>query len=738
VTRPLYAIGRSCVRYRWFVLAAWVVVAAVLVALAHHAGEDTNDNLTLPGTDSEHATTLLTQHLPSRANGTVPLVLHAKTGTLRDARYATPIQQTVQAYAKNPEVLAAVSPLSPQGKAFLGRDAKTGYISLALKLAPSDLSIDEAHDLFALADPARHGGLQVEAGGYLGQKLSKPATESSEVVGIACAMIVLLFTFGTAVAMGLPILTAIIGLGSALSVITLLGHATDVPRTAPTLATMIGLGVGIDYALFLVTRYREGVRTGMSRDEAIARAVATDGAAVVFAGITVVIAICSLALAGIPLVSVLGYASAIAVFTAVLGAITLLPAILAILGRRIDSVRLPERLHSTHADPDHSFWARAARTVTRHPVVAVVVALAILLPLAAPVFTLTLGQQDIGALSTSTTARRAYDLMSSNFGQGSNGPLLVAVQLPSPANGPNDPRLQKLEGAVLHHPNVAAVTPAALSSNRTVAVFTATAKSAPSENSTASLVKDLRSNTIPQTLGGKGNAYVGGTTASYVDLASQIGHKLPFLIAVVIALSFLVLLLAFHSVVIPLQAAVMNLVSVGASYGVLTAIFEHGWGIGIVGLDHSVPIVSFVPLMMFAVLFGLSMDYEVFLMSHIQEAYKATRDNTESVVRGLATSGRVITSAALIMVSVFASFILNGDPTIKQFGVGLAVAVALDATIVRCLLVPALMVLMHGANWYLPGWLGRVLPSMNLEGEEFFAGRDAAERATPATPATPA
>ena len=738
MTRALYALGSFCVRFRWPVVAVWLVIAAVLIGLAKHAGEDTNDNLKLPGTNSDRATEILAQRFPSNANGSLPLVLHARSGKLTDSRYAAAVSETVKAYANDPAVSSAVSPLSEQGQAFLSKDAKTGYISLALKLSPSDLSTDEAQDLFALADPARDAGLQVEAGGYLGQKLSKPATESSEAIGLSIAVIVLLLTFGTAVAMSVPIITAILGLATSLSVITLLEHVAEVPRTAPTLAIMLGLGVGIDYALFLLSRHREQMRGGMACNESVARAVATDGAAVVFAGTTVVIAICSLAIAGIPLVSLLGFVSAIAVATAVVAAVTFLPALLALLGPRIESLRVRGRHREEPSDPRQSAWYHFGREVTGHPVVAVVLALAILVPLALPVISLTLGQQDVGSLSTSTTARRAYDLVKESFGQGTNGPLLVAVELKNAAKGPQDSRLTKLEQAVASQTDVASVTPASLNPDRTVAVFSAVPRSAPSDNSTAELVKHLRSQTIPDALpASAGSAYVGGTTASYVDLASQIAKKLPLLIGIVILLSFLVLMIAFRSLLIPFKAALMNLISVAAAYGVLTALFEKGWGIGIVGLEHAVPVVSFVPLMMFAVLFGLSMDYEVFLMNHVQEAYKRTHDNTEAVLIGLATSGGVITSAALIMVSVFASFVLNGDPVVKQFGVGLAVAVALDATIVRCVLVPALMVLAHEANWWFPSWLARGLPPLNLQGEEFFAARDSAAAPAPAPATTP-
>src|SRR5215467_3163378 len=559
-------------------------------------------------------------------------------------------------------------------------------------------------------------------------------------------MVILTLTFGTVVAMLLPILTAILALASTLSIITILGHAITVSTVAPTLATMIGLGVGIDYALFIVTRHFRGLKDGLDLRESIARAVATSGGAVAFAGGTVTIALVSLAVAGIPLVTTMGLMAAVAVVVAVLAALTLLPAMLAVIGPRINALRVRGRHPADH--PKQGLWARWAAGVVRRPVISTLVALAILIPLAVPLLSLTLGQKDVAALSTSTTARRAYDLISDSFGAGVNGPLLVAVSLGSPAQASSsgsassqgsagsqgeaggdprasDPRLQTLEKDVSQTPGVTAVTPVQIDKAGTTAYFNAIATTGPAEQATANLVSKLRSSVIPDAEKGTNmRAYVGGSTASNVDLASDISSKLLLQILVVIALSFLLLMLAFRSVVIPAQAAVMNLLSIGAAYGVLVVIFQFGWLHSLIGLDSAVPIVSYVPLFMFAVLFGLSMDYEVFLVSQIKEHADAGEGAKRAVVSGLVTSGRVITAAATIMVFVFGSFVLNGDPTVKQFGIGLAVAVILDATVVRCLLVPAVMVLMGRANWYLPRWLGRVLPRISIEGAEYFTGRE--------------
>jgi putative drug exporter of the RND superfamily len=729
MTPLLYSLGGSCVRHRRLVLALWLVVFAVLAVAARSAGPDLNDNLTLPGTDSQRATDLLNAKFPSQANGTNPVVLRAPAGAkLTDSKYKQPIDATVAAFKKDPDVRDATSPLDQAS--LLAKDQRTGYIALNLRASPSDLTQDDAQRIIDEADPLRSAGLAVSFGGYLGQKVSKPETHSSEVVGLGMAVLVLLLTFGTVVAMGLPIVTAIVGLVSGLSIITLLSHVAEVPTVAPTLATMIGLGVGIDYALFIVTRHQAQRRAGMATSESIARAAATSGGAVVFAGTTVMVALLSLAVVDIPLVTTLGYTSALVVLVAVAAAITLLPAILGMVGDNIDRLALPHR-RGPRDDHPHG-WERWARLVARRPLPSALLAVLVLAALALPTLDLYLGQQDNGALPTSTESRQAYDGLTAGFGVGANGPLLVSVDLSAqPATQKaSDPRLQSLRTDIAKTAGVAAVSQPVVNSAGTAAILNVTPSTGPSDRATEQLVRRLRDDTIPQATRGTGmTADVGGTTAGYVDLADEISGRLIVTIAVVVGLSFLLLLLAFRSVVIPLTAGLMNLISIGAAFGVVTAVFEKGWGVGIVGLQDEVAIVSFVPLMMFAILFGLSMDYEVFLMTHIKEAWDRTRDNREAVIEGVAHTGRVITSAALIMVSVFFAFVINGDPTVKQFGVGMGVAVAVDATLVRCLLVPAVMTLLGRSNWWFPGWLDRVVPDFSIEGDAWFRERDAAAAA---------
>ena len=782
MTGPLYAIGRFAARHGWLVVGVWIVVAAGLVIAAGVFGKPTNNDLTIPGSDSTKATDLLDAKLPNKANGTVPIALKATKGRLDQGANKTAVKQVVQNYKEDPEVRSVVSPYSDAGADDITKDGVYAYISLTLRDGSDTLEEDEAEQLIALSDPAEKAGIEVAAGAYLGSAVSSPGTESSELVGIAVAIIVLLFAFGTAAAMPIPILTAIFGLSAGLSLIGLLGHVVSVPSIAATLGTMLGLGVGIDYALFIVTRHRGFMAEGHDVREAAARATATSGGAVLFAGGTVVIALLSLYFSGLPIVRALGYSAAIVVAVSVTTALTLLPAVLSLLGERINSLKLPFGGHP-HDDQPHG-WARWAREVGKRPWVAAVAGIAILVALALPLLDITLGQPDDDLFPKDTQTKQSYDLLTKGFGAGTNGPLLVSVKLdpaakpdtkklnsveakqqkqqqqaqqkyeqqaqeaalagepppPEPA-GPtpaqqqeqqeqkqflkstaSDPRLTKLSNQIAKTKDVDSVSLPAVSRDGDAAVLSVISNSSPTSAKTVDLVNELRDHVIPKALGypSATKAYVGGTTAAYIDLADRIAEKLPLVIGIVLALSFLLLMIAFRSLLVPLTAGLMNLISVAASYGVLVAVFEKGFGISVIGLDHTTEIVSFVPLLMFAILFGLSMDYQVFLLTKIQERFKAGVGNHDSVVEGLAGTARVITSAALIMVAVFASFILNGDPTVKQFGVGLAVAVAIDATVVRCLLVPAVMVIFGRANWWFPSWMERHMPRLGIEGEEYF------------------
>ena len=761
MTGPLYHLGRACSRHHRLVIALWVVAVIALAGLGRAAGDQTSDNLSLPGTGSTEATDLLESKLPNQAYGTNPIVFKSSDGKLSDSKNTKAVDDAVKSLDKQDHVIKAVNPLTGGGGALVSKDGTIAYSPVSLDLGPADLDKETAQEIIDAADPASDAGLEVEAGGYLGQAVSKPETHSSEVVGLTAAVIILLFAFGSAAAMLLPIISAVLGLISALAIIRLLGHLVEVPSVAPTLATMIGLGVGIDYALFIVTRHKLQLKDGMEMEESVARATATAGGAVAFAGTTVMIALCSLAFAGIPLVTTMGYTAAVAVVVAVIAAVTLLPAMLGALGPRIDSLRV--HLGGTHPD-DHQAhgWRHFATGVAKRPWRSMIAATLVLVVLAVPARNLELGQNDVGALSEDTTARKAYDLISEGFGPGQNGPLLIATQLGTPAKNDqkslddlnkqeqqqqlqgkqptqqqadqkkflespaSDTRLQTLKSDIAKTKGVKSVSEPVLDKKGTTAILTAIPTTAPSDQATEDLVDNLRDNVIPKAVKGTSlDVSIGGQTAGYIDLAEKIGDKLPSMILIVVGLSFIVLMLAFRSILLPLKAAVCNLLSVGAAYGVVTFVFQEGHGAELLGLDGPVPIVSFAPLLMFAILFGLSMDYEVFLLTQIQEHWKEEGKPTKAVVDGLASTGRVITSAALIMVCVFTSFILNGDPTVKEFGVGLAVAIAIDATLVRCLLVPAIMVLMGKSAWWLPSWLGRALPKISIEGEDYFKDRPA-------------
>jgi putative drug exporter of the RND superfamily len=749
---------------------AWIAVAVAISLVANSVGRETSNNLSLPGTNSTAATDLLDAKLPKQANGTNPVVLEAPQGQkLTSSSNRKAVDDTVKSLERNRYVRSATSPLSREGKDALSKDERIGYISVLLTIGPDDIDVDQANEVIDAADPASDAGLTVAVGGYLGEEVSKPDTRTSEVVGIVAAIIILLFAFGTAAAMPLPIVTALLAVVTGLSVVGLLGHVIDVPDVGPTLGIMIGLGVGIDYSLFIVTRHRGFLAQGLPVDESAARAVATSGSAVLFAGGTVVIALCSLVLAGIPLVSAMGLAAAVVVVVAIAATLTLLPAILGILGSRIESWKVPFLRTPAHDHRPHG-WARWAHGVARHPWLAMLASIVALVVLALPTLDLELGAQDDGELPKGTEARQAYDLLSRGFGPGYTGPLLIAVDFDGDPAHPDrkkldqvkyqqqqaqqaaalgepvsssqqrqlaqqeafykstasDPRLVKLENKVSKTSDVKLVSTAKVNKSGSAAVFTATANTAPAADRTEDLVRELRSTVIPDAVQGTSlTAYVDGETAGYIDLATKISDKLLSVIAIVVGLAFVLLLIAFRSVLVPLTSALMNLISVAASYGMLTAIFQKGWGAELIGLDGPVPIASYVPLIMFAILFGLSMDYQVFLVTRIHEHYEKTKDNLNAVVDGLAVSARVITSAALIMVCVFGSFILDADVIVKQFGVGLAVAIAIDATIVRCVLVPAVMVRLGRANWWLPGWLGKIMPRIGIESEDFLKDRAA-------------
>jgi uncharacterized membrane protein YdfJ with MMPL/SSD domain len=1050
--KALHALGRFCARWPWAALGIWAALAAVVVGLVVAYGPETSNDLALPGTESQQVQDLLTERFPPQQNGANPIVFHVERGKLTGQDNKQAIQDAVKGLRGAPHVYSVTSPLSDAGQTagLLSNDKQTAFAPVLLDVGSAELDEEIATTVFAATSPASSAGIQVEAAGAIGTELSDQATESSEVVGILCAMLILTLVLGSLIAMGMPIITAVVGLAFALATIGLMGHLVPVPDTGATLATMIGLGVGIDYALFMITRHQQHLEEGMALDESIAKTVATSGSAIVFAGGTVVVALVALRVANIPLLSTLGLASAVAVLTAVLAAITFLPAVLALLGHRVNWLSLPAFMR--RKPTDGGVWGRWAGFVTRRPVLLTLVALAFLAPMIVPAPSLAFGQEDIGAAPPDTTERKAYDLITAGFGAGYNGPLQVASKLDPPASPSNkynskyakatslqkqleqdqktlpaeqkkleaqqkklesqqadlesqqadleaqqaqleqqqadlqrqgdqleadgarlqreqasleaqgrklraekkrlvnekqqlivrrnrlerearalaaeasplirqlavlearervlerriaraeangnddlaarlrtrlarvrdlenqvrlrlapirreaerlavqaralqaradqlqrqadalqaqadqlsaradrlreqarrlesqkadlqasagdlqasadrlraqadqlqqqgaelqqagvrlqqqadalkaeqqtaqqqkkeaeklqkqltrmvtaaggdpratDPRVVKLQSSLSGTSGVKTLTPPQTNKRGDVVLLSAVPTTAPATEATAELLVEVRDDVVPKaTAEGGITTYVGGYTASYADLARLISQRLLLVIGTVILLGFVLLMIAFRSLLVPLQAALTNVLSAAAAFGILTACFQWGWGIDLVGLDtttDTVPIASYVPLMMFAVLFGLSMDYEVFLVSHIQQHHLAGEPARQAAASGLRTSARITTAACLIMTSVFASFILNGDPTIKQFGVGLASAVFL-AGILVVTLAPATIALMGEAAWWLPAWLDKLLPHLDVEGGGEGGGESPPKPVAPVPP----
>ncbi|MEX0755511.1 MAG: MMPL family transporter [Actinomycetota bacterium] len=719
MSRFLYRLGRGAARRRRLTVIVWVV-AMIGVSVAGSAlGGAFSDDFNLPDAGSQRAYDLLEERFPSASGGSANIVFRAESGTLTDAANAAAITETVEVIADQPHVVGVVAPDAEQGT--LSSDGTIGYAAVSYDTPSFELGLEPYERLeTAVERGVEAGGLQIEIGGELAGASAQPETSSSELIGLLAAIVILLLAFGSVVAMGLPIGTALVGLGTGIGVITLLSAFVSVPEISTILSTMIGLGVGIDYALFVVTRYRQNLRAGMDPLHAIGVANATAGQAVVFAGSTVVIAILGLWLSGISFVGMMGTTAAIVVAVSVLAATTLLPALLGFTGHAIDKLSLPwvrrrARRDAVGGEPKANIWGRWGREVERHPWPYFLGALAVLVALAIPFFSIELGMTDDGTAPPSESRRRAYDLLSEGFGAGFNGPLLLAIEIDDPAAAQQLPRLQ---AALADTEGVAAVSPPQSNEAGDAAIMQVIPATSPQDHATTQLVHTLRDEVIPAATPDGALVHVGGGTATFIDLSDRITQALPWFIGAVVVLSFLLLMVVFRSLLVPLKAALLNLLSIGAAYGVVVAIFQWGWGASLLGIEESIPIVSFVPMIMFAILFGLSMDYEVFLLSRVREEYLKSGNNVESVVDGITTTARVITSAALIMIAVFLSFVTQADPIVKMFGIGLATAVFIDATIVRVVLVPATMVLLGDANWWLPGWLDRLLPKMDLEGTE--------------------
>jgi RND superfamily putative drug exporter len=725
----LYGLGRSAVRRRRLVTLAWVLVAIGIVVVAQARGGETSDRFEVPGVEAQRALDMLEERFPSEAGTSAQLVFAADSGTLSDPNAADVVDAAVADVAAQPDV-GRVDELSRSP------DGRIAFADVQYTRPLADIRTEAFERLEATAEGVNDAGVvRMELGGDLPTDASEEPPAGQEFVGVIAAVIILLVAFGSIIAMGLPIGSAIIGLMTSLGLFTLLAVFIDVSDVALTLGTMIGLGVGIDYALFIVTRHREHLQQGMTVEEAAGRAIATSGSAVIFAGLTVVIAIMALAVAGIPAVTIMGFTVAIAVFVMVAISLTLLPALLGFAGHKIDRVTLPflRTRSAAAAAGRETIWHRWGRQVSAHPWRYLLASVAVLGLLTVPLFSLRLGMTDNGTSPESLTTRRSYDLLAEGFGPGFNGPLVLSAEL----DGASPQNLQPLAAAIENDPSVASVAPIQPNADGSAAVLRVIPETSPQDSATSDLVHRLRDDVIPNATAGLSGVevYVGGQTALFVDLSDQLASRLPLFIGTVLVIAVLLLIVVFRSIAVPLKAAAMNLLSIGAAYGVIVAVFQWGWLQGVFGVDETVPIVSFMPMMLFAILFGLSMDYEVFLLSRVREEYLKRGDNEAAVVEGVSATARVITSAALIMISVFVAFILSNDVVIQMFGLGLATAVFVDATIIRLVLVPATMKLLGDWNWWLPAWLDRLLPRLDIDSNSALPEPEYEPGRGPTTPA---
>ncbi len=707
----LDTLARSCYKRRWLTLILWIVAGFGVFIVGQTAGADLNTDFRLPDSDSQEAFDLLEDRFPAQSGDTARVVFKAPSG-VDDPAVRLPMEQLFADLERFEHVAEVSSPYEP-GLPTISPDRKVAFASIALSVIGPDFPKDEVDEMRdRIEETQLPAGVQVELGGTVVRFSDQEQGGFQEGVGVLAAIVILLVAFGSVIAMGLPIMTAIFGLLIGIGGIGLFAHFLDIPEFAPQLAGMIGLGVGIDYALFIVTRYRQALHSGMSPEDSVALSITTAGRAVLFAGITVVISLLGLFLIGLEFVQGLAVGASFTVLVIMIASVTLLPAVLGFAGHAIDSLRVPF-LHRDESDHRDSFWFRWSRIVQRRPWPAAVAGSLILLVLAIPFFSIRLGFSDEGNDPETTSARRAYDLLAEGFGAGFNGPFVLAAEI----NSPDDTiTLATISSSIANIEGVAFVSPPRTSPDGDAAVMTVIPRSAPQDEETQKLVERLHDE-LPRLVGPDGpTIHVGGFTAAFVDMSNYLERRLPFFIGAVVVLSFLLLMVVFRSLLIPLKAAIVNMLGIGASYGIIVAIFQWGWLKDVFGVERTGPIEPFLPMMLFAILFGLSMDYEVFLMSRIREEYLRSKRNDIAVADGLAATARVITAAAAIMVTLFLSFVIfGGERTIKLFGLGLAVAIFLDATLIRMVVVPSLMELFGDANWWLPHWLDRIIPKVSIE-----------------------
>ncbi|MGW3268459.1 MMPL family transporter [Streptomyces sp. NPDC001056] len=718
------ALARWCVRHRLVVVLLWLCAFGGATAAASVAGTSYSNDYSVPGTESGRAAQLLQAGFPGLGGDSDTVVWHTTEGTVRAADVEQSMTGALDRIAALPGVASVDGPYGGQGARQISADGRTAYATVTFTQQAEDIGRNEAKAVVGAAKAAEGDGLQVELGGSAIGLTEAPSDHTAEVVGVLVAAVVLFLAFGSLAASLLPIATALIGVGTAHAGIGLLGHAMTVADFAPMLGMLIGLGVGIDYALFIVTRHRRGLKRGLAVTEAVVSAVTTTGRAVVFAGATVCIALLGMLILRLSFLNGVAVAAALTVVLTVAASVTLLPALLSYIGPRALSRRERRLLAAQGPRPEvpTGLAARWSALLERRPKLLGSLAVAVIALLALPTLSLHLGTSDQGNDPRTSTTRKAYDLLAEGFGPGVNGPLTLVTRVGDAADRL---ALDNLDATLRATPGVASVTPAAYATGGETAFLTVVPDSAPQSQATSALVDRLRGSVLPGAEHGTSlDIQVGGVTAGYDDFSDVIVGKLPLFVGTVIGLGCLLLLVAFRSLGIPIKAAVMNIAAVAAAFGVVVAIFQWGWGSELLGLGRAGPIEPFLPVIMVSVLFGLSMDYQVFLVSRMYEEWLATGDNRRAVRVGLAETSRVINSAAVIMISVFLAFVLSGDRVIAMFGIALAAAVALDAFVLRTLLVPALMHLLGAANWWLPGWLERRLPRISIEPPECRAAHE--------------
>ncbi|MGH9185416.1 MAG: MMPL family transporter [Acidimicrobiales bacterium] len=714
----LQRLARTCYRRRWRVLGAWIVLLIALVSLNSTAGGEFLDEFALPGSDSQDAIDIMQEHgFATRAGqfGGGQIVFEAEQG-VDDPAVQSAMEELFAQFEDEENIPAGevISPYSPEGSNQISEDGRIAYAEVNLADRDSNEYLEVGKSGRELvADAEVPPGVRLELGGDVFWEFEE---FGSEVLGFLAAMIILLIAFGSLLAMGLPLLTALFGILTGVALVGLAVNLINMPSFSNQAVAMIGIGVGIDYALFIVTRYRESLHRGLPPENAVVWAMDTAGRAVLFAGTTVIIAVLGLFTLGLDMMRGLAVGISLGVLMTMLAALTLLPAILGFVGRNIDRLGLPHRKRAEGAD-EHGVWYRWSRLIQRRPWPPLVIGTIVLIALALPILSLRLGFGDASNRPEDDSTRQAYELLADGFGKGFNGPMLLVSELPG---GESDlGTLEALSARLNETEGVAFASDPIPNENGDAAILQLFPTTGPQDKVTDETVRRIRDDVVPEVTAGTSlDVKVGGYNPSLLDFSDYIGERLPWFIGTVLVLSFLLLMAVFRSLLVPLKAVIMNLLSIGAAYGVLVAVFQWGWGAGLIGVDQKGPIEAWAPMMLFAILFGLSMDYEVFLLSRIREDYDRTGDNAVAVANGLAATARVITAAAAIMFCVFGSFVLGVDRSLKLFGLGLAVAVLFDATIVRMVLVPATMELLGDRNWWLPKWLDRILPTLHVETTE--------------------